>query len=61
MPEAIVYPKEYKGKFVARRGNKLLDADEDLERLLGRLKRKGVDVREVVIDYVPAEDEILIV
>ena len=60
MPGAAVeLPRRYRGKFVAYRldgGLDIVDADEDFERLLEKLRRRGLDPRYVYVDYVPEEE-----
>lgn len=60
----VSLPESLRGKWVAYRLNKeikVIDYDEDFERLLERLRKKGVDVRFVQVDYVPEEDVVFLV
>ncbi len=45
----------YVGKFIARRDSEVLEAADDFDELLRRLREKGIDPRYVIIDYVPEE------
>ena len=47
--------QKYAGKFIARRGLEVIDYADELEELLEKLRRRGIDPRYVVIDYVPEE------
>ena len=61
---SISFSEKLRGQFVAYRLNtkectiKIIDSDEDFQKLLMKLKRAGVDPRFVFIDYVPEEEVI---
>jgi hypothetical protein len=50
---------QYDMKFVAFCDKKILDSDADLEKLLTRLKRKGIDTSRVLIEFVSKVRSIL--
>jgi len=50
---------QYDRRFVAFCEKKVLDSDTDLEKLLLRLKRKGVDTSRVLIEFVSKVKSIL--
>ena len=57
----VEFPEKYAGKFVARIREKIIAWGDTIEEVIGKVKDKGLDPREVVIDYVPEEEIILIV
>ena len=60
----VSLPESLRGKWVAYKLNdevRIVDYDEDFERLLEKLRRRGVDVRFVQVDYVPDEDVVFLV
>ena len=60
----VSLPESLRGKWVAYKLNdevKIVDYDEDFEKLLEKLRRRGVDVRFVQVDYVPDEDVVFLV
>ena len=59
MGRVVSLPELLRGKWVAYKLDKdihIIDYDEDFETLLEKLRKKGVDVRFVYIDYVPDEE-----
>jgi Family of unknown function (DUF5678) len=50
---------QYDSKFIAFCDKKVLDSDADLEKLLLRLKRKGIDTSRVLIEFVSRVKSIL--
>ena len=64
MVRVVSFPEELRGKWVAYRLNRdiqVIDYDEDFEKLLARLRSKGLDVRFIQVDYVPDEDVVFLV
>ena len=64
MSRVISFPENLRGKWVAYKLNKdikVIDYDEDFEKLLEKLRSKGIDVRFVQVDYVPDEDVVFLV
>jgi hypothetical protein len=60
----VSFPESLRGKWVAYRLNKemqIIDYDDDFEKLLKKLQKKGVDARFIQIDYVPDEDVVFVV
>lgn len=53
--------RKYAGKFVAVFNGEIVGADRDYISLLEYLKRKGIDLRLVEIEYVPDEEYILVI
>ena len=47
--------EKYVGKFIARRDSEIIDYADEFEELIEKLRRKGIDPRQVIIDYVPEE------
>ena len=43
---------EYNNNFIAFHNEKIIDADQNLENLIGKLKSKGVNLSEVLIKFV---------
>jgi DNA-binding sugar fermentation-stimulating protein len=64
-PFVIEFPFNLRGRFVAYcivGGRvKIIDIDNDFGHLLRKLKRKGVDVRFVQVDYIPEEDVVYLI
>ena len=46
---------EYAGRVIARKDTKVIESADTVEELLEKLRKKGVDPRFVVIDYVSKE------
>jgi len=64
MAKVVSLPDTLRGKWVAYKLDKdihIIDYDEDFETLLEKLRKKGVDVRFVQVDYVPDEDVVFLV
>lgn len=64
MARVVSFPEELRGKWVAYKLNReiqVIDYDEDFEKLLARLRSKGLDVRFIQVDYVPDEDVVFLV
>jgi len=47
--------EDYAGKLVARMDDRIIESASTLEELLSKLKKKGIDPRYVLIDYIPEE------
>jgi len=47
--------EKYVGKFIARRNSEVIDYADEFEELIEKLRRRGIDPRKVIIDYVPEE------
>lgn len=56
----LAFPEELRGRWVAYRieGGEVvvIGTGDGLEELLGELRRRGIDPRFVLVDYVPDED-----
>jgi len=64
MARVVSLPEELRGKWVAYKLNRdiqVIDYDDDFEKLLARLRSKGLDVRFIQVDYVPDEDVVFLV
>ena len=46
---------EYVGKVIARRDTEVIESADTVEELIERLRRRGIDPRFIIIDYVPKE------
>ncbi len=46
---------KYSGKVIARKDAEVIDSADTVEELIEKLRRKGIDPRFVIIDYVPGE------
>ncbi len=57
----VSLPEKYAGKFIARIGDRIIAYGDTLEDVLRKVREKGYDPREVIVDYVPEEDVILII
>ncbi len=60
----VELPREYRGKFIAYKLDdhlEVIDSDEDLERLLEKLRRRGLDPRYIHVDYVPEEEVVYLI
>ena len=60
----VEFPEMLRGKWVAYRLNEklqVIDYDNDLEKLLERLREKGIDVRFIQVDYIPDEDVVFLI
>ena len=44
--------KEHDGEFVAIKGRQIVGSDVDVERLIQKLKAKGVDAGDTLIQYI---------
>lgn len=53
--------KQYPDQFVAADENGVVAVDEDLPRLIAKVKAKGRDPEEVYIDFLPSDPDYLIV
>ncbi len=51
---------EYANQFVAVRDRKVIESDENLEKLIDKLKSKNIDPSFIVIDFVPEKDVVVI-
>ncbi len=51
---------KYRGKFLAIKDQKVIAAEENLEKLLATLKEKGIDLDLVFIASIPPKDVALI-
>jgi thymidylate kinase len=45
--------KKYEDMVLAIKDQKVIDADKDLEKLLERLEKKGIDIRRVYLTSIP--------
>ncbi|MEB2835670.1 MAG: DUF5678 domain-containing protein [Desulfurococcales archaeon] len=61
MSAVIRLPKEYRGKFIARLDDKIVAVGDSIKEVKEALRRRGIDPRYAVIDYVPEEDVIFII
>jgi len=52
--------KQQKDKYVAIKDGKFVDADEDIEVLRKNLKKKGMDAKDVLIEFMPSDEVIWI-
>ncbi len=52
--------KDYANKYVAVKDSQVVDADENADRLLERLRETDEDLRSMVIEFVPPEDLMLV-
>ena len=50
---------KYNNRFIAFRDEKVLHADEDVNRLMDRLKREGIDMSSVLVRFVSKVKSIL--
>jgi len=60
----VSLPESLRGKWVAYRLNEevqVIDYDDNFDRLLERLQKRGVDTRFIQIDYVSDEDVVFLV
>jgi len=48
--------EKYPGKYIAVRGKRVVDFDEDKERLKRRLKKRFGDTWDIIITFIPAEE-----
>ena len=51
--------KKYKGNFIAFKHKEVLDADTDLDTLLKKLNRKGIDTHNIFIEFLSKVKHIL--
>lgn len=61
MSAVIRLPEKYGGKFVARLDDKVVAVGDSIEEVKEAVRKKGIDPKLVVIDYVPKEDIIFII
>ncbi len=52
--------KDYKNKFVAIKGNKILDSGADVDDLIKKLKNKGIDPSFVLVEFITEKEMKLI-
>jgi hypothetical protein len=56
------FKKQYPDQFVAVYGKTLIDHGKNLDSLLRRLRKKyGNETGDIVVEFIPKEEEILIV
>ena len=61
--KVVSFPESLRGKWVAYKIEdrlKILDYDDSLDRLLERLKVRGVDLRFIQLDYIPEEEVVFL-
>ena len=51
--------KKFEGKFVALKGNKIIDSSESYPTLKEKLEKENVDLATVLIDFIPPKDLLL--
>ncbi len=61
MALVVSLPEKYAGKFVARIKDKIIAIGDSLEDVMRKVREAGYDPREVIIDYIPDEEIILII
>jgi len=52
--------KEFVDRFVAIKNGKVIESDENLDKLIEKLQKKGEDASKTVIEFIPPEDMIII-
>ncbi|MBA3045668.1 MAG: hypothetical protein KKH41_03990 [Candidatus Thermoplasmatota archaeon] len=52
--------EEYGGKYIAVYGGKCIDSDDDVDKLYEKLRNQNIDVRKVLVKYIPPSNLIWI-
>jgi len=52
--------KKYGGKFIVIKDNNILFAEDSFEKVINNINKKGINIKEVVIKFIPAKGEIIL-
>lgn len=55
-----ILEKKHPDQFVAVNKNKIVAHNKDLEILMKKVKEKGEDTKEIIIEFIPVKDEIIL-
>ena len=61
LERSVEISSRYKGKLVAIYNGEIVAVSSDIDEVIEELKRKGIDPRYTLIEYVPDEELVLVI
>jgi len=52
--------KKYSGKFIVIKNKNILFAEDSFEKVVNDIDKSGIDIKKVVIKFIPAKGEIIL-